>query len=137
MEIIYIDLRGTTVTIDTRKSKDKNYFKRLFCRICDFYANTETLIDDVSLKKNILKQILAFNCFFEISYEEVEGLNDVSIMIIDFVARIMCEYKLYIICHNFDLRNYNAKCVISMKKKECSIKELDLILPNDFDNEIA
>lgn len=69
MEILLVLIVVNQVTKITIKDK------LMECAI--FFSNTFMNLDTI-LKKNILKQILAFNSIFGISFSDEEGSNEVE-----------------------------------------------------------
>ena len=135
-DFITINIDGNSVSVNTSKSSDENYYKGQANGMCHFFSNTFMNLD-TNLKKNILKQILAFNSIFGISFSDEEGSNKIENIVVNIAFNIAKELNMYLFFPSMELYNKDEKLVISIENRNCEITELNPILPNGFDNVYA
>lgn len=132
-DFISININGNMVSVNTNKSSDENYYKGQANGMCNFFSNTFMKLD-TNLKKNILKQILAFNSICGIAFSDEEASSEMENIVVRAAFNIAKELNMYLFFPSMELYNKDEKLVISIENQECGITELNPILPDVFDN---
>lgn len=131
---IIVNINENIISINTNKTSDENYYKEQAFGMCRFFSNTFMNLE-LNLKKKILKQTLAFNSIFGISFYDIEGSNEIENIVVNMAFKIAKELNLYLFFPSMELYNKDEKLVISIENNECGINELEPILSENFTNE--
>lgn len=126
---ILINIKGNIVRIYTFKFEDEEFFKKQTYGMCSYFSNSN--MKDTKLKKEILKQILAFNSIFSFEYEGTSEIQEIVNTQIFSMANELNSYVL--LSPSILLLNKYGKLVIAADNDECEITELTPILPEKFD----